>query len=490
MATYLRNKLLEEKFDVRRIAVGEGAKLQSPTGLNSDVVGVDTIMPDRSAPDAAAQLGFCANYPERKPAKDTIEYQEEEERKTIAREFQEDIIQCIAMLNSELDYWNHHVPESVNELHGRTRQVRQRLSDFAKNLHARSPSFHSSKLASPSVPAAADSISGLSVPRETNVHIPSVGQEPKLNHKHPNVIGNSARIRVVLRQAEKVAATNSTVLILGETGTGKELVAQTIHELSGRKGRPMIKTNCAALPATLIESELFGRERGAYTGALAREIGRFELAHESTLFLDEVGEIPPEVQSKLLRVLQEGQLERLGSPKTMQVNVRVVAATGRNLQAMVKEGKFREDLYYRLNVFPIYVPPLRERKDDIPELVWHILKELSGRMGRNVTGVQAKTMLQFQKYSWPGNIRELRNVIERNLILNDDSIFHAEILDGERSSHHSMQRLDEVDAEHLSSVLKATRGRIRGKGGAAELLGLKPTTMESKMKKLGIHRPS
>ena len=231
-------------------------------------------------------------------------------------------------------------------------------------------------------------------------------------------------------------------MILGETGTGKELIARTIHELSRRNNRALVKTNCAALPATLIESELFGREKGAYTGALAREIGRFELADRSTIFLDEIGELPPETQSKLLRILQEGEFERLGSSKTIKVNVRVIAATSRDLPAMVKEGKFRPDLFYRLNVFPIVVPPLRERVEDIPEIVWHILEEFGTRIGRTVDGVQASTMQKFQKYAWPGNVRELRNVIERNLILNTGPIFKADIpeLEEEPASHDAPSR--------------------------------------------------
>jgi len=252
----------------------------------------------------------------------------------------------------------------------------------------------------------------------------------------------------------------------------------------------MVKTNCAALPGTLIESELFGREKGAYTGALAREIGRFELADQSTIFLDEIGELPPEVQAKLLRVLQEGEFERLGSAKTIKVNVRVIAATSRDLPAMVREGKFRPDLFYRLNVFPIVVPPLRDRLEDIPALVWHILGEFGTRFGRNFDGVQASTMRKFQKYAWPGNVRELRNVIERSLILTTGPIFKAEIPEAEEKPAPKMRRLGEVESEHFHRVLQATDWRIRGKGGAAEILGLKPTTLEARMKKLKIIRPS
>ena len=314
-------------------------------------------------------------------------------------------------------------------------------------------------------------------------------EEIKLEHNHTGVVGNSAAIRGVLKKAEQVAGTDSAVLILGETGTGKELIARTVHEMSGRSKRPMVKTNCAALPATIIESELFGREKGAYTGALAREMGRFELAHQSTIFLDEIGELPPEVQSKLLRVLQEGEFERLGSPRTIKVDVRVIAATSRNLPAMIKEGKFRQDLFYRLNVFPIAIPPLRERPEDIPALVWHILEDLGQRMGRNIEVVHASTMQEFQRYSWPGNVRELRNVIERNLILNTGSTFRGEVPELEQKSSRDMRHIDEVESEYFRNVLQATGWRIRGKRGAAEILGVKPTTLEARMKKLGIVRP-
>lgn len=314
--------------------------------------------------------------------------------------------------------------------------------------------------------------------------------EIELDQIHDSVVGNSAAIRGVLKKAEQVAPTDSTVLVLGETGTGKELIARTIHEMSARSKRPMVKTNCAALPATLIESELFGREKGAYTGALAREIGRFELADQSTIFLDEIGELPPEVQSKLLRVLQEGEFERLGSTKTIHVDVRVIAATSRDLETMVRDGKFREDLFYRLNVFPILIPPLRERRDDIPALVWLFLKELGKRMGRNVEGVQTSTMQDFQRYSWPGNVRELRNIIERNLILNSGPIFKAEIPRLEQRTTSGLRSLIEMESEHLRNVLDATRWRIRGKGGAAEILAMKPTTLEAKLKKLNIRRPA
>ena len=313
-------------------------------------------------------------------------------------------------------------------------------------------------------------------------------EELKIEYPHGAIIGNTNAIRGVLRRVEQVAKTDAAVLILGETGTGKELVARTIHELSRRKQNPMVKINCAALPATLIESELFGREKGAYTGALAREIGRFEHAHQSTIFLDEIGELPQELQPKLLRVLQEGEFERLGSAKTIRVDVRVVAATNRDLETLVRQGKFREDLFYRLNVFPIIVPPLRERREDIPLIASCLLQDLAKRMGYNVEGFHTATMREFQKYSWPGNIRELRNVIERNLILNNGPIFRAEVPSMPRDKAPELRRLDEVDTEYLRKVLQSTHWRVRGPGGAAEVLGLKPTTLEARMKKLGIRR--
>jgi PAS domain S-box-containing protein len=314
-------------------------------------------------------------------------------------------------------------------------------------------------------------------------------QEIRLEHHHSNIVGRSRGIRDVLKQAEQVAVTDSVVLIQGETGTGKELLARTIHDLSSRKSRPMVKINCASLPATLIESELFGREKGAYTGALSREIGRFELADKSTIFLDEVVELPLELQAKLLRVLQEGEFERLGSPKTIRVDVRVIAATNRDLGQLVAEGKFREDLFYRLSVFPLHLPPLRERREDIEELIWHILEDLGKRMGKSIHSVQSSTMRAFQNYSWPGNIRELRNVIERNLILTRGPVFRARLPEApSRAAILSRIRMDEVEREHILRVLGSTGWKIRGQNGAALLLGLKPTTLESRMKKLNIQR--
>jgi formate hydrogenlyase transcriptional activator len=313
-------------------------------------------------------------------------------------------------------------------------------------------------------------------------------EEIKLEHEHHAVIGRSEGIRRVLKSAEQVAPTDSTVLLQGETGTGKELIARAIHDLSRRKDRPMVKVNCAALPATLVESELFGRERGAYTGALTRELGRFEVANGSTLFLDEIGELPLELQAKLLRVLQEGEFERLGSSRTMKVDVRVIVATACDLKAMVKEGKFREDLFYRVSVFPIHIPPLRERIDDIPALVWHFVREIGRRMGRNIEDVRASTMKAFQNYSWPGNVRELRNIIERHLITNTGPIFEADHSGFEHSIAEAKETLTAIEQKHIRHVLTLTGGRIRGAGGAAEILGINPSTLESRMKKLSISR--
>lgn len=313
-------------------------------------------------------------------------------------------------------------------------------------------------------------------------------EEIKLSDQHHEVIGQSEGLRRVLKSAEQVAATDSTVLLQGETGTGKEIIARAIHSLSKRKERPMIKVNCAALPATLVESELFGREKGAYTGALTREMGRFEVADGSTLFLDEIGELSLELQAKLLRVLQEGEFERLGSSKTISVDVRIIVATARDLKAMVKDGKFREDLFYRVSVFPIHIPPLRERREDVPMLVWHFVREIGRRMGRNIEEVRASTMKAFQNYSWPGNVRELRNVIERHLITSNGAVFEADLSGMDLTSSSQAKTLKGLEREHIAQVLRAAGGRIRGVGGAAEALGMKPSTLESRMKKLGVTR--
>ena len=306
---------------------------------------------------------------------------------------------------------------------------------------------------------------------------------------HDEITGQSAAIRKVLRQAEQVAPTPSTVLVLGETGTGKERLAQCIHRLSPRHAQVMVKVNCAALPAGLIESELFGREKGAYTGAMARQVGRFEIAHGSTLFLDEIGEVSLELQSKLLRVLESGEFERLGSPRTIKVDVRIIAATNRDLADDVRKGRFREDLYYRLNVFPLRIPPLRERQEDIPPLVWAILGELNARMGKRITQVSRKTMEALQRQSWPGNVRELRNVLEHAVIVTAGETLAPPVFDDARPAAAG-QTLAESERDHIIGVLERTGWRIKGAQGAAEVLGLKRGTLYGRMRKLGIPFPA
>ena len=313
--------------------------------------------------------------------------------------------------------------------------------------------------------------------------------EIKTTHAHREVTGESDVIRKVLRQVEQVAPTDSSVLVRGETGSGKELVAQAIHQLSQRKGQVMVKVNCAALPSGLVESELFGREKGAYTGAMTRQVGRFEVADRSTLFLDEVGELSLEVQAKLLRVLETGEFERLGSPKTIKVDVRLIAATNRDLLEEIKKGRFREDLYYRLNVFPIRVPPLRERPDDIPVLVWAFLEEFSSRMGKKITQVPRKTMEALQRYPWPGNVRELRNVIEHSAIVTTGDTLKVPMLDDVAvvaAAAPPRQTLADSERDLIVRALESTRWRIKGPTGAAAALGLRPSTLYSRMKKLGI----
>lgn len=314
-------------------------------------------------------------------------------------------------------------------------------------------------------------------------------KEIELKHSHTEIVGTSNAIKEVLGQAEQVAATESTVLILGETGTGKELVARAVHRLSSRSDRTMIKVNCAALPPTLIEGELFGREKGAYTGALTKEAGRFELADGSTIFLDEISELPLELQSKLLRVLQDGQFERLGSPRTLSVDVRIIAATNRDLVQMVRDNKFREDLYYRLNVFPITMPPLRARTDDIPALVWTFVKEFEKTMAKRIESISRKNIQGLKSYSWPGNIRELQNVVEQAMIICQEKVLHVRIPDFQESIHSVDLKLEDVVRNHILQVLENSGWRVKGKNGAAEMLGIKPTTLYSKMNRLGIKRP-
>jgi formate hydrogenlyase transcriptional activator len=311
------------------------------------------------------------------------------------------------------------------------------------------------------------------------------------SRRFEQIIGNSPALESVLEQVEQVAPTGSTVLIQGETGTGKELIARAVHNLSARCGRPFIKLNCAAIPFDLLESELFGHERGAFTGAIAQKVGRFELADKGTLFLDEVGDIPPGLQPKLLRVLQEQEFERLGSTRTHQVDVRLVAATNRNLVDMVKRNEFRSDLYYRLNVFPVSLPPLRERREDIPALVEHFVEILGRRMGKQIENVPPDTMSALTSYEWPGNIRELQNFIERSVILSTGDVLRpplAELKRGPEAQSVGAITLEDAERDHIRKTLEQTRWVVAGPNGAAARLGIKRSTLYFRMQKLGISR--
>jgi transcriptional regulator with GAF, ATPase, and Fis domain len=298
------------------------------------------------------------------------------------------------------------------------------------------------------------------------------------------IVGQSKAIKEVLRKVEQVACTDSIVLITGETGTGKELIARAIHNLSKRKAQVMVKVDCAALPPTLIESELFGREKGAYTGALSKQFGRFDTADGSTIFLDEIGELGVEIQAKLLRVVQDGEFERLGSAKTSHVNVRLIAATHRELAERVKNGTFREDLFYRLNVFPIHVPPLRERLEDIPLLVMAFLREFEKKMGKKIRGVPNRIMDELRCYPWPGNIRELRNVIERAVIVTTGEKLNLQL--PKSLIAPSTRTLKETEYQHILAILQKTGWRIKGQSGAAIILGVKPSTLYGVMRRLRI----
>jgi formate hydrogenlyase transcriptional activator len=319
------------------------------------------------------------------------------------------------------------------------------------------------------------------------------GELDRNQRRFEQIIGNSPALETVLEQTEQVAPTDSTVLIQGETGTGKELIARAIHNLSSRCGRPFMKLNCAAIPFDLLESELFGHEKGAFTGAIAQKIGRFEMADKGTLFLDEVGDIPPALQPKLLRVLQEQEFERLGGTRTHQVDVRLVAATNRDLVAMVKRNEFRSDLYYRLNVFPIPLPPLRARREDIPALVEHFVDIYARRMGKQIDQIAPETMSELTSYVWPGNIRELQNFIERSVIVSSGNVLQPPLSSLKVAAAAESQgavTLEDAERDHIRKILEQTRWVVAGPNGAAARLGIKRSTLYFRMQKLGISRPS
>ena len=313
--------------------------------------------------------------------------------------------------------------------------------------------------------------------------------------KYPTevIVGQSDALQYVLFKVEQVAPYDTTVLLLGETGTGKELVAHAIHALSPRRDRPLVKVNCAALPSHLIESELFGHEKGAFTGAHTQQVGRFDVAHGGTLLLDEIGELPLDLQAKLLRVLQDGAFQRVGSPRTIRVDVRVLAATNRHLEAEVRQGRFREDLYYRLQVFPITVPPLRDRREDIPLLVHALVKKFNTKLAKTVDAISPDTMAVLQNYPWPGNVRELENVIERAVITTQGAtLCLMEALAPPQALPVGMTRrktLEEAEIDYIVQTLDETHWRIEGKDGAAATLGLNPSTLRGRMQKHRIHRP-
>lgn len=336
------------------------------------------------------------------------------------------------------------------------------------------------------------------------------GEQDERDREFAQIVGNSAALESVLAEVERVAPTDSTVLVLGETGTGKELIARAIHNISPRCGRPFVKLNCAAIPFDLLESELFGHEKGAFTGAVAQRVGRFEMADTGTLFLDEIGDLPLALQPKLLRVLQEQEFERLGSVRTHRINVRLVAATHHDLAQLVARNEFRSDLYYRLNVFPVFIPPLRERRDDIPQLLLHFVNVFSRRIGKRIEQIPEATINAFSAYPWPGNVRELQNLVERAVIRSDNGVLpnplsspranRFDIAAADRSGTSSSvsnmhdailtdRECRERDRANLMKALQRTNGRIYGHGGAAELLGIHPTTLASRLRALKITPP-
>jgi formate hydrogenlyase transcriptional activator len=386
-------------------------------------------------------------------------------------------------------------------LHDKQMAHDPRAIDLVKIFAARATAELKRKRAEAELKAALEQVQALQSKLELeNVYL---REEIRSEHNFDEIVGSSPALVELLSKVERVAPTDSTVLLHGETGTGKELIARALHNRSRRKDRPLVKVNCGAIPAGLVESELFGHVKGAFTGALERRTGRFDLANGGTLFLDEVGELPPDTQVKLLRVLQEQEFEPVGSGRTIKVDVRIIAASNRDLQQEVNAGRFRSDLFYRLNVLPLVVPPLRERRSDIPHLVLFFLARFSKKCGKQIEGASKETMELLLRYPWPGNIRELQNVIERGVALCSGTALHLgpDLLpmEGQQSSggrpsledsgETNLLSLEEVEKRHIVSVLKQTQGIIDGPKGAAGILGLHPNTLRSRMKKIGVSRP-
>ncbi|MEJ2657896.1 MAG: sigma 54-interacting transcriptional regulator, partial [Desulfobacterales bacterium] len=316
-------------------------------------------------------------------------------------------------------------------------------------------------------------------------------EEIQSEYNYENIIGNSDELRYTLYKVDQIAPTDTTVLILGETGTGKELIARAIHGCGPRKDRAFVKVNCAALPSNLMESELFGHEKGAFSSAFERRLGRFEVADGATLFLDEIGELPLDLQAKLLRVLEDGEFERVGSSRTVSVDVRIIAATNRNLEEDVRNGRFRQDLWFRVNVFPITLPPLRHRREDIPLLVEFFVKKISTRLGKSIDYIPKSVMDALQNYHWPGNVRELEHVVERAVINSSGNKLRLmdRLENPQKGLTTAIKTLETVEHDHIVRTLEETRWKVAGKNGAAEILGLNPSTLRARMRKLGIRKP-
>jgi PAS domain S-box-containing protein len=396
------------------------------------------------------------------------------------------VIQCNVRDITELKLASEALERSNREL---DKRVKERTAELKKAVGQMEREIEERIHAEKSLTKALSEIRDLKDQLEAeNIYL---RQEIKMKHQFGNIIGKSDGIKYVLYRAEQVAPTNTTVLVLGETGTGKELIAGAVHNMSPRKDRPMITVNCAALPANLMESELFGREKGAFTGADTLQIGRFEVANGSTLCLDEIGELPLEMQAKLLRAIQHSEFERLGSSRTIKVDVRIIATTNRNLEEAVRKGWFRQDLYYRLNVFSITVPPLRQRQADIPLLVHSFIERYARKLGKQITSINKETMKILQEYPWPGNIRELESVIEKAAILSQGPVLHLtdKLEVSLPPSTSNAKTLEETERNQIIKILSETSWRIEGRNGAADILGLHPSTLRARMHKLGIRRP-